>query len=274
MFVFFRLKVPVAKFLQNATIPSMSDHLRHADILALARTAGKVTVDGLAARFGVTVQTIRRDLTALDSLGQLSRVHGGAVLPTGTANIAHAERRQLGAAAKARMADAAAQEVKPGMTVFVGIGTSTEALAKALLHHSDLQVLTNNFHVAEILAANSGANLILTGGTYRRSDGGLVGPAAIATIRQFRCDLAVFGCSALDERGDMLDFDMAEVEVNRAILDHARRRILLADHSKLDRRAPVRVGSLSDVDLLITDKPLPAPLAEACAGWGTEVRIA
>ena len=148
------------------------------------------------------------------------------------------------------------------------------ALAKALLHHSDLQVLTNNFHVAEILAANSGANLILTGGTYRRSDGGLVGPAAIATIRQFRCDLAVFGCSALDERGDMLDFDMAEVEVNRAILDHARRRILLADHSKLDRRAPVRVGSLSDVDLLITDKPLPAPLAEACAGWGTEVRIA
>jgi DeoR family glycerol-3-phosphate regulon repressor len=65
---------------------------------------------------------------------------------------------------------------------------------------------------------------------------------------------------------------MAEVEVNRAILDHARRRILLADHSKLDRRAPVRVGSLSDVDLLITDKPLLAPLAEACAGWGTEVR--
>ena len=190
----------------------MSDSLRHADILALARTAGKVTVDGLAARFGVTVQTIRRDLTALDSMGQLSRVHGGAVLPSGTTNIAHAERRQLGAAAKARMAEAAAHEVQPGMTVFVGIGTSTEALAKALLHHSDLQVLTNNFHVAEILAANSGANLILTGGAYRRSDGGLVGPAAIATIRQFRCDLAVFGCSALDERGDMLDFDMAEVE--------------------------------------------------------------
>ncbi len=252
----------------------MSDNLRHADILALARASGKVTVEGLAERFGVTVQTIRRDLAALGSAGQLARVHGGAVLPSGTANIAHAERRQLNADAKARMAEAAAREVKPGMTIFVGIGTSTEALAKALLHHTDLQVLTNNFHVAESLAANPGATLILTGGTYRRSDGGLVGPAAIATIRQFRCDLAFFGCSALDERGDMLDFDMAEVEVNRAILDHARRRVLLADHSKLERRAPVRVGSLSDVDLLITDAPLPAALSEACGGWGTEVRIA
>ncbi len=252
----------------------MSDSLRHSDILALARASGKVTVEGLAGRFGVTVQTIRRDLAALDASGQLARVHGGAVLRSGTANIAHAERRQLNAAAKVRMAEAAAGEVQEGMTIFVGIGTSTEALARALLHHADLQVITNNFHVAEILAANPGASLVLTGGSYRRSDGGLVGPAAIATIRHFRCDLAFFGSSALDERGDMLDFDMAEVEVNRAILEHARRRVLLADHSKLDRRAPVRVGSLSDVDLLITDRPLPAALAEVCGSWGTEVRIA
>ncbi len=252
----------------------MSDNLRLSDILTLARTSGKVTVEGLAAHFGVTVQTIRRDLAALDSAGHLARVHGGAVLRSGTANIAHAERRQLNASAKVRIAEAAASEVQAGMTIFLGIGTSTEALARALVHHTGLQVITNNFHVAEILASNPAARLILTGGSYRRSDGGLVGPAAIATIRQFRCDLAFFGCSALDERGDMLDFDMAEVEVNRAILDHARRTILLADHSKLTRQAPVRVGSLRDVDLLITDAPLPAALADACGGWGTEIKIA
>lgn len=252
----------------------MSENLRHSDILALARASGKVAVDGLAAHFGVTVQTIRRDLAALAASGRLARVHGGAVLPAGAVNIAHAERSNLNAAEKVRIAEAAAQEVQPGMTIFLGIGTSTEALARALLHRDGLQVITNNFHVATILAANAEAQLVLTGGSYRRSDGGLVGPAAIATIRQFRCDLAFFGCSALDEGGDMLDFDLAEVEVNRAILDHARRRVLLADHSKLARRAPVRVGSLRDVDLLITDRPLPAALAEASGGWGTEIRIA
>jgi DeoR family glycerol-3-phosphate regulon repressor len=94
------------------------------------------------------------------------------------------------------------------------------------------------------------------------------------TVRQFKFDLAVIGCSALDGDGDLLDFDLEEVGVSQEALARARRSVLAADHSKVQRSAPARIASLADLDALVTDRPLPDPLARACAGWGTEVVIA
>ena len=113
----------------------MHSSFRDREILEIARTEGKVTVEGLAAHFDVTVQTIRRDLTQLANAGRLERVHGGAVLPSGVRNIAYEERSRVNAEAKVAMAQTCAAEISNGSALFINIGTSTEALARALLGH-------------------------------------------------------------------------------------------------------------------------------------------
>ncbi|MGR3496460.1 DeoR/GlpR family DNA-binding transcription regulator [Citreimonas sp.] len=249
----------------------MSQTFRYPEILEIARRDGKVTVDGLARHFGVTLQTIRRDLSELADAGRLERVHGGAVLPSGTTNIGYEERRALNAEEKVAIARTCAASIPDGVSLFMGIGTSAEAVAQALLDHRELLVVTNNMNVANILVANPHCEIVVTGGQLRRSDGGLVGNMAVATIAQFKFDLAVISCSALDRDGDILDFDIQEVSVSQTILRHARRSFLVADHSKFSRSAPARVDSLAAIDTLFTDRPLPAPLARKCEVWGTRI---
>lgn len=253
---------------------AISQTFRHPDILELARRDGKVTVEGLAEHFGVTLQTIRRDLTELADSGKLERVHGGAILPSGTTNIGYADRRNLNEGAKIDMARACARRIPDGCSVFLNIGTSTEAVARALLHHRDLMVVTNNMNVANILADSSDARVIVTGGALRRADGGLVGNLTIATIRQFKFDIAVIGCSAMDVEGDLLDFDIEEVGVSQTIIAQSRKTFLVADRSKFKRTAPARIASVREVDLFFTDAALPDALRAKCAAWGTEVIVA
>ena len=249
----------------------MSQTFRHPEILDIARREGKVTVDGLANHFGVTLQTIRRDLTDLAEAGRLERVHGGAVLPSGTTNIGYEERRSLNQEVKRAIARACAAEIPHDISLFLNIGTSTEAVAEELLHHENLMVVTNNMNVANILVANPGCDIIVTGGQLRRADGGLVGNLAADTIRQFKFDLAVIGCSALDREGDLLDFDIQEVSVSQTILRQSRKTFLVADQTKLARTAPARIASLADIDVFFTDGALPADLAASCQSWGTRV---
>ncbi|MGR3507503.1 MAG: DeoR/GlpR family DNA-binding transcription regulator [Paracoccaceae bacterium] len=251
----------------------MSQTFRHPDILEIARTEGKVTVDGLAERFGVTVQTIRRDLTELAEAGKLERVHGGAILPSGVTNIGYDERRRLNAAAKAAIARVCAQDIPEGASVFLNIGTTTEAVARELLHHRNLMVVTNNMNVANILVANPEAEIILAGGILRRTDGGLVGPLTAGVIEQFKVDIAVIGCSAMDIDGDLLDFDAQEVSVSQSIIRQARRTCLVADHSKMHRAAPARIGSLRQIDQVYTDQEFPPALTRHCADWDTRITL-
>lgn len=252
----------------------MSQGFRLPQILEIARFEGKVTVEGLAERFGVTVQTIRRDLAELDEAGKLERVHGGAILRSGTVNIGYQERRALLAEEKRAIARACAAAIPEGASIFLNIGTSTEAVARELLRHGNLMVVTNNMNVANILAENPACQVIVTGGTLRRSDGGLIGNLTEAVIRQFKFDLAVIGCSALDGEGDILDYDIEEVGVSRTILGQARKAWLVADHSKFQRTAPARIGSLERIDSFFTDRPLPLSLATRCKEWSTQVVIA
>ena len=252
----------------------MSARLRHPRIVEIARHRGRVSVEDLARQFGVTLQTIRRDLGALAEAGRLERVHGGAVLPSGTSNLGHEVRRVLDPAAKAAIAAACARAIPDACSVFLGIGTSVEAVARALAGRRGLMVVTNNLIVADALARTPDAQVILTGGSLRRADGGLVGPLAMGAIEQFKLDVAVIGCSALDLDGDLLDFDVQEVGVNQTILRQSRRTFLVADASKLRRAAPVRIASLGAIHTLFTDAPLPPPLAARCAEWGVRVRVA
>lgn len=251
----------------------MSQSFRQPDILEIARTEGKVMVEDLAERFDVTVQTIRRDLTELANAGKLERVHGGAILPSGVTNIIYDERRRLNEDAKQAIARACAAAIADSSSVFLDIGTTTEAVAHELLDHSNLMVVTNNMNVANILLANKTCEIVVAGGSLRRSDNGLVGNLTARTIENFKFDTAILGCSALDEDGDLLDFDIQEVVVGRTLLKRSREVFLVADHSKFQRSAPVRIGSLRDIDRIFTDLPLPGVLAESCRSWGTDMVV-
>ena len=238
---------------------------RQMDILEIARREGRVDVETLAHRFDVTPQTIRKDLNDLCDIEKLNRVHGGAVFPSNTVNMAYQARREIAADGKARIARAIAQLIPDNSSLILNIGTTTEQVAYALRRHQGLMVITNNLNVAYILSDAPGVEVVVSGGMVRKSDGGIVGAAAIDLIRQFKVDFAVIGTSAIDEEGCLLDFDYREVRVSQAILGQARTSILAADTSKFERRAPVQIGQLEDIDVFVTDEQPPRSIQKICS---------
>ncbi|KGJ13317.1 DeoR/GlpR family DNA-binding transcription regulator [Paracoccus sanguinis] len=248
----------------------MALSIRQMDIVNLAKASGRVEVDDLASRFDVSVQTIRRDLGELADQGLVDRVHGGAVLPSGVANLGYEARRLLHQEAKETVGRLCAARIPDNSSLILNIGTTTEAVARALLGHRNLTVVTNNMNVANIMIHNDSCEVIVAGGAVRRSDGGLVGDLTSELMTNFKVDFAVIGCSAMDADGDVLDYDLAEVRVSRTILRQARSRLLVTDLSKLGRSAPIKVVSLAELDAIVTEAPLPEALRERCAGWETE----
>jgi len=223
------------------------------EILKLARTEGIVTVDDLTERFDVTPQTIRKDLNQLCEDGSLQRTHGGARIASSVANLAYEARRLLADDQKAAIGRKLSSIIPNDSSLFMNIGTTTEACAKALLEHVDLMVITNNINVASILRPSEANKVIIASGEVRSSDGGIIGESAIDFMNQFKVDFAVIGVSGLDSDGALLDFDLREVKVSQAIIENARHVVLVADSSKHQREAPVRIGHLSQIDTFITD---------------------
>lgn len=247
---------------------------RQADILALAREAGRVSVEELAARFAVTPQTIRRDLNEICERRALTRVHGGAIAAGGVENLAYDARKLVAQPHKRLIGEAAAALVPNDTSLFINLGTTTEEVARALAGHTGLLVITNNLHVAVELYRNPAIEVIVAGGVVRHGDGGIIGASAVEHIRQFRVDLAIIGISAIDADGTLLDFDTREVQVSQAIIRNARRVMLVTDRSKFLRAAPVRIAHLSDVNLLVTDRLPSAEVAALCERHAVEVHEA
>jgi len=232
---------------------------RQAEIVELAKASGRVFVEELALRFSVTPQTIRKDLNDLCDARVLARIHGGATLPSSTVNMKYEARRQIAAQEKQAIGLAAANLIANNASLFINIGTTTEAVGEALVDHQELMVITNNINVANRLRLLPAIEVVITGGVVRASDGGIVGEAAVDFIRQFKVDYAVIGASAIDPDGALLDFDFREVKVAQAIIANARHVILVADSTKFERTAPVRIGHLSQVHTFITDHcPIPS----------------
>lgn len=227
---------------------------RHTEIVQLAKDQGRVLVDDLAAQFNVTPQTIRKDLNDLCDQRLLTRIHGGALFPSGVENLEYEARRKIAADEKDAIGAAAAKLIPDGASLFINIGTTTEAVSKALLDHKGLMVITNNINVANRMRVYPAIEVVIAGGVVRGSDGGIVGEAAVDFIKQFKVDYAVIGASALDHDGALLDFDYREVKVAQAIIANARHVILVSDSTKFERTAPVRIGHLSQVDTFITDR--------------------
>ena len=244
---------------------------RQSDILNIARSSGRVTVEDLARRFEVSAQTIRKDLNDLCDRRSMTRVHGGAIIASGVENLAYEARRFVAADEKKAIGAAAAAQIPNGSSLFINIGTTTEEVAGALTGHENLLVITNNLNVAMQLYRHPRIEVIVAGGTVRRADGAVIGSTANNLITQFKVDYAIIGASAIDEDGALLDFDYREVQAAQAIIANARSVMLVADSTKLARSAPVRIAHLSQIQTFVTDLPLPPGLQNICAARGITV---
>ncbi len=235
---------------------------RHLQICQLVQSKGFVTIEQMARQFEVTPQTIRRDINTLSKAGLIQRFHGGAGVASSAENVAYNDRKILCFREKQKIATMVARQIPDHASLFINIGTTTEAIAHALTGHKRLRVITNNLNVASIMSTNENYEVIVAGGLVRPRDCGIIGEATIDFIQQFRVDYGIIGISGIDLDGTLLDFDYREVRAARAIIDNSRKVFLAADHTKFGRNAMVRLGNIGEIDALFTDRQPPASLIE------------
>ncbi|MGB7480023.1 MAG: DeoR/GlpR family DNA-binding transcription regulator [Burkholderiaceae bacterium] len=247
---------------------------RQRRLLNQVRTQVTVSVEELARQLDVTPQTVRRDIKQMEEAKLLVRYHGGVGLPSSVENIDYGRRQNMNSDAKRRIAAAVAARVPPGCSLLINIGTTTEAVARALVHHAGLHVVTNNLNVAAILADNPQSEVIIAGGTVRSRDRGIVGEATIDFIRQFKVDIGIIGISSIEADGTLRDFDPREVRVAQAIIEQSREVWLVADRDKFGRQALVRMGHLAQVGVLFTDAAPTAEMKAVLKEAGVDVVVA
>jgi len=244
----------------------VSQSQRQYQILQLIQQKGFVSIDELVEHFEVTPQTIRRDLNQLADANKLRRHHGGAGVESSTENDSYQSRKIMNLSAKERIAAELVKIIPDGASLFINIGTTTETIARALLNHRNLNVVTNNIHVASILSSKEDFTVIIAAGEVRHRDGGIIGEATCDFISQFQMDFGIIGISGISADGSLLDFDYREVKVAQAIIEHSRNVLLAVDHSKFGRSAMVRLANISQVSQVFTDQPPPAEIAEILSG--------
>src|SRR6201990_3616895 len=243
---------------------------RQSLILQAVRSDGSARVSDLTQRLGVSDMTIRRDLEVLARDGLVEKVHGGAVLPGSPAQHepGFEDKLVLERPEKASIAHAAASLVRPGTASAITAGTTTFALAQCLVDVPGLTIVTNSLRVANLFGAPrgpEGGTVVLTGGMRTASDA-LFGPVADLTIGSLHFDTLFLGCTGLDPEVGLSTPNLAEAETNRALINRARRVVVLADHTKYGVVSLASFAPVDQVNVLVTDTSLPAEARTALAG--------
>lgn len=235
---------------------------------------GRVSVAELADDLSVTTETVRRDLSALEHLGLVRRVHGGAV-PAGSLRVIEsgvADRDRTNAAQKEAIARAALRYLPgPGATVLLDAGTTTTRLAQLLPQQHRLTVITHAVDVAAQLAGRGHVDLHLLPGRVRETTHAAVGAQTVAAISSLRADLTVVGTNGISAGHGLSTPDADEAATKRAMVRSGRRVLVLADSSKVGRESAVRFADLDEVDLLVTDAGAEASARGSLAEAGLEV---
>lgn len=256
--------------------------IRMAQILDRLREGGSISVTEIAAEFGVSDMTVRRDLTELEKGGLLERVHGGAigltrgplaliddVEPQFEARLRHNAER------KARIAATAAQHVADRQSLAFDLGTTVLNTASALVAKGvapQMRVFTNSLRVGQV-TARAGLPTYMCGGTVNPEEMSLTGTTAVETFSRYYFDAALFSASGLTEAG-LFDYSPEEAAVKSVYLSRAAEKILLMDSSKFRRLSTVLVAGLAEISTLITDAAPPPDLANALQAAGVRILLA
>jgi len=231
---------------------------RQSAIVAAVEPGGVAQIGDLATSLGVSDETIRRDVRHLAARGLVRKVHGGVALPDPLRETAFRQRMGERVEAKRAIGRATAALIAPGESIILDTGTTTAYVAQALADHRDLLVVTNCTDIARSLAAGPGARVYMAGGELRADDGAVLGHQAIRFVEQFHARTAILSVGGLDPALGLMDHHVAEGEFSSAVMARAERAIVVADHAKFERRAPVRFAAFEAIDVLVTDREPPA----------------
>lgn len=236
---------------------------RQAEIAEKVRQSGFQSVADLAQHFGVTTQTIRRDINELSDVGVLRRRHGGVELPVPTENIGFEERQTLNFVAKEQIARVVETYIPDGASIAISIGTTPALTVRHLANRRGLTIVTNNLAAAINACTLPDVKVHVPGGAVRPGSRDVVGPSVNAFFEGFKVDIGLYGVGGVDESGEMLDFSHEEVQVRETIRCNCRRSFLVLDATKFGRAAHVRGGWISESDLVFCDRDPPAGTREA-----------
>jgi DeoR family transcriptional regulator, aga operon transcriptional repressor len=247
---------------------------RQREILKLMNERGNAQVDVLARQLGVSAMTIRRDLVDLDRQGLLERVRGGALLQGDTQLRLEPpvlERAKEHEAVKREIGRYAAGLIQEREKIFLGSGSTTTAVAEALLHHQHLTVLTNALNIAYALLPASGIHVTMTGGFLRRSELSLIGHFAEHTLQGLQVDKVIIGMRGIDPVKGLTSDNMDELMTDQAILNVSSNIIIVADHSKFGYVAAIRTAPVTAANTIVTNRGGPRDIIDAIRQMGVRI---
>jgi DeoR/GlpR family transcriptional regulator of sugar metabolism len=247
---------------------------RHDRLIALISEFGYMSIEDIAHRLEVSPQTIRRDIRKLSEQNLISRHHGGAGRVSPITNTAFEEREILQTLEKEIIAQTLVESIPDHSTLFITIGTTVEQIARALLTRKHLQIITNSLRVAHILYKNKDLNVMVPGGIIRSHNSGIIGTNTIAFVEGFRADYLITSIGAIEPDGTLLEFDVGETAVVKAMIKNSRHIFLAADHTKFTAKAAVELGHTRQISALFTDQPPPVELNHLLAQQQVDIHIA
>jgi DeoR family glycerol-3-phosphate regulon repressor len=246
-------------------------NMRQQEILKLVREMGYVSIDQLAEKFGVSQQTVRRDIIFLNDQQLVQRHHGGAALPPGKDRLAYPSRKGQNSEAKEAIGRMIAAQIPNGASVFIDIGTTMAAVAESLSGHQNLKIITNHIDVVYTLCEKTDFEIILTGGLVRNRDRAIWDESTAEFLRRFRVGFGIFGVGSLTDDGQLLDYHYRDAQASRAAMEISRVKFAGFDHSKMNANALMPFAHVSELDGIFTDKPLPPDLSRLIKGNGVEL---
>jgi DeoR family glycerol-3-phosphate regulon repressor len=247
---------------------------RHGEILRLLGDEGTVTIASLAERLGVSLETVRRDVKPLTDDGIVVKMHGAIGLPAMTAEAPFERRMRENAEAKRTIARMVAATIRDGESIMLDTGTTTSFLARELLGHRRLTVVTNSSDIARTLATVNGNKVYMAGGELRSDSGAAFGISAIEFVSRFSVTHAIISAGAIDAFAGVMDYDLAEAEFARMVLSRGQRSMVITDNSKFGRQGLVQVCDLSGFAELATNEAPPRAIADALAAAGARLVLA
>lgn len=255
--------------------PALFQSERQRRIAALTFDLGRVEVSELAERFGVTTETIRRDLSELQDRGVVRRVHGGAV-PWESVGFEPllSVRTDLRGPEKRLLARLALEELPSSGSIIIDSGSTLTRLAEAIPSTTMLRVVTNSLSTAQVLAERGGIDVSMIGGEVRRNTLAVVDAEAVATVGRLVADTLFISSDGFSPEHGLTTPYPAEAALKQAMIAAARRVVVLVDDSKLGKDHLVRFAQWTDVDVLITNEAVPTSVVEEIEASGTTVRLA
>lgn len=248
---------------------------RRLEISELLASKRSVRIDELAERFDVSRETIRRDLITLEDRGVIERVHGGGIRHEFASSEPPFEERLIQQAdQKTAIATLACSLIETASTVFLDVGTSVARVAELLPERFKGEVITNSVLAAQMLAGRSDLSVFLSGGRLRHGDMALSGPTAATILRDVFVEVALLGSGGVDAEHGLTDFYPDEIDARRAIIQNARKSLVIADSSKIGKVATHRVSSLERLTGVITDDGIPPDEASAIRALDVELHVA